>query len=171
MTAARILPEHLPDFHDNVFSRTGYISNQLLHHSMFQHKYMQCSAAPILPGALLCNIDCRKNVFPCVLQCPSRSARADRADHAVQHTSLASSHKLPGENKPDKNLRNRNPPDIPIICPVTHGTACGWFLASSPVPQPAVPVLPKSRASPRPQKAPLGEAQGSTMIFPLQMKC
>lgn len=37
-----------PDFHNNIFSRTGYISNQLLHHGMFQHKYMQRSAATIL---------------------------------------------------------------------------------------------------------------------------
>lgn len=37
-----------PDFHNNIFSRSGYISSQLLYHSVFQHKYMQCSAAAIL---------------------------------------------------------------------------------------------------------------------------
>lgn len=167
LTAARILPVRLPDFHDNIFSRTGYISNQLLHHSMFQHKYMQCSAAPILPGALLCNRDCRKNVFPWVLRCPPRGARADRADHAVQHASLASLHKLPRENKPDKNLRGGKPPDIPIICLATRGTACGWFLASSPVPLPVVLVLPKSAASLWPQEALLGRGTGKHDAFPI----
>lgn len=72
LTGARSLPACLPDFHSNVFSRTGYVSNQLLHHSMFQHKYMQCSAATILQGALLCNTDCRKTAVPYLPRRPPR---------------------------------------------------------------------------------------------------
>lgn len=95
LTGARILPVCLPDFHSNIFSRTGYISNQLLHHSMFQHKYMQCSAATILLGVLLCNTDCRKNAFPYLLRCPPhlpRCVRTDRADRTAKHASLTSLH-------------------------------------------------------------------------------
>lgn len=79
LTGARILPVHLPDFHDNIFSRTGYISNQLLHHSMFQHKYMQCSAATILLAVLLCNTDCRKKrvSLPAPMPTPPAALRED----------------------------------------------------------------------------------------------
>lgn len=97
LTGARSLPACLPDFHSNVFSRTGYVSNQLLHHSMFQHKYMQCSAATILQGALLCNTDCRKAVVPYLPRCPPRlprCARAYRADSTPKHASRASLHEI-----------------------------------------------------------------------------
>ena len=94
LTGTRILLVCLPDFHGNIFSRAGYISNQLLHHSMFQHKYMQCSAATILLGVLLCITDCRKNhiSLPAPMPGPPPSPRTYRAHRAAKHASLASLH-------------------------------------------------------------------------------
>jgi len=88
LTGARILPVRLPDFHHNIFSRTGYISNQLLHHSTFQHKYMQCSAATILLAALLCNTDCGKSAFPSGLRRlpPRLTTRGPAEQTAPQNT-------------------------------------------------------------------------------------
>lgn len=182
LTGARILPVHLPDFHDNIFSRTGYISNQLLHHSMFQHKYMQCSAATILLAVLLCNTDCRKKTrFPtCSDAHPTcRAARGLGEQNAPQNT-------LPWQAR-TKLLRlnlikisevgNLQTFKSSVRQHVVYHASGFW-----PFPQPLAPQQgwQNRPAPPSPPRASLccckrnpcsGDARGNTALFPLQMKC
>lgn len=183
LTGARILPVHLPDFHDNIFSRTGYISNQLLHHSMFQHKYMQCSAATILLAVLLCSTDCRKKRVSLPAPMPTPPARGLGERNAPQNTlPWQARTKLLDNLIKISEVGNLQTFKSSVRQHVVHHASGFW-----PFPQPPAGVAeppgtsiarhlhhrPEHRcaaARETPARA-AGEARGNTALFPLQMKC
>lgn len=153
LTGAHIPPVRLLDFHNNIFRRTGYISNQLLHHSMFQHKYMQCSAATILLGVFLCNTDRRINPRAPVLRELSEQTAPQHTLHCLKPFR---------EKKTGAKVTNGNSPDIQILYPETGTTP--WERGFHHL---QGPIITLAREVPA---LAAGEAWGNTTLFPLLRK-